>query len=132
MAAPSGGRGVYTARQIAYIFTTAYTAFAAARRETDIASGQGAPCCVHTGFWGCGAFGGNRQLMIAVQALAAMATGISHLFVHAGDAAGAQDVRAGLLMANQIESTTPSPRSLETLATALESRDCRWGVSDGN
>ena len=65
MAAPSYGHGEYKPNQIEYVLETAFTAFSAARGETLPVLGPDARTTIHTGFWGCGAFGGNRRLMIA-------------------------------------------------------------------
>jgi Poly (ADP-ribose) glycohydrolase (PARG) len=42
---------------------------------------------VHTGYWGCGAFGGNRVLMALLQVLAAGSAGLDQLVFHVGDPA---------------------------------------------
>ena len=59
MEAPSYGRGVYTEEQIAYILTTAFTGFTAACCEARPEESQQTDVIVHTGFWGCGAYGGQ-------------------------------------------------------------------------
>ena len=60
---PVGGRGRYRVDEIEQVLVTAYTAFRAAVLESARSLGPGCPVVVHTGFWGCGAFGGNRVLM---------------------------------------------------------------------
>ena len=132
MAAPSGGRGDYTENDIEYIFGTAYTAFAAAAGETIRARGPSSQTIVHTGFWGCGAFGGNRRLMIALQALAARAAKISRLVLHAGDSAGVEDAGIGLDVADTLASRCGSNCSLDTIIGRSVILGYRWGVSDGN
>ena len=73
MAAPQASRGVkYSDDLIARIFRTAFAGF----RATVLTSGE---VTVHTGFWGCGAFGNNRQLMTTVQLLAAGAAGVKEV-----------------------------------------------------
>jgi hypothetical protein len=62
MAAPSGGRGRYRVDEIEHVLVTAFTAFRAAALESARSRGAGSPVVVHTGFWGCGAFGGHRVL----------------------------------------------------------------------
>jgi len=37
-------------------------------------------CVIHTGFWGCGAFGGNRRLMTILQSLAGDLAGVETVF----------------------------------------------------
>jgi hypothetical protein len=132
MAAPSGGSGDYTERQIASIFATAYTAFVAAVRESTRAHGPAARTVVHSGFWGCGAFGGNRRLMIALQALAARASGVAQLVLHAGDRAGVDEALTGLDVADTLASRCGTPCKLDTIVGRAVILGYRWGVSDGN
>jgi hypothetical protein len=129
MAAPSGGRGDYTEREIEVVFATALTAFATARSESAaIASNT----IVHSGFWGCGAFGGNRRLMVALQALAARAAGIAKLVLHCGDRAGAEEAAGGLDVADTLASRCGKSCSLDKLVGRGAMLAYRWGVSDGN
>lgn len=132
MAAPSGGRGDYTEREIEAIFTTAYTAFAAARQESVSHAGPHAQTVVHTGFWGCGAFGGNRKLMVALQALAARATQIQRLVVHAADPAGVDEAHRGLDVAQNLAARCGATCPLDALIGRAVILGYRWGVSDGN
>jgi hypothetical protein len=132
MAAPSGGRGDYTEREIETIFTTAYTAFAAARQESVCPGGAPAQAVVHTGFWGCGAFGGNRRLMVALQALAARATQIHRLVVHAADEAGVDEAKRGLDVAETLAARCGATCTLDTVVGRAVILGYRWGVSDGN
>jgi hypothetical protein len=132
MAAPSGGRGDYTEPQIQYVFSTAYTAFAAA--VYDSARTRGAPLhtIIHSGFWGCGAFGGNRKLMVALQALAARAAGVRRLMLHAGDAAGVDDATRGLDVADSLALRCGQSCTLDKVVGHSVILGHRWGVSDGN
>lgn len=127
MAAPSGGTGTYTERDIEWVFGTAYTAFAAARQESAAAE-----MIVHTGFWGCGAFGGNRQLMIALQTLAARAAGVDRLVLHAGDAAGVDEATQGLEVADSLTFRCGASCALDTIVGRTVILGYQWGVSDGN
>src|SRR5262249_17357234 len=87
MEAPDGGWGAYRRQEIEYILSTAYTGFSAARIES--AQVREPPrVVIHTGFWGCGAYGGNRVLMALLQLLAARLAGIDRFVFHTGDAAG--------------------------------------------
>jgi hypothetical protein len=131
IAAPSGGYGDYTAAEIESIFANAFTAFAAAHSESQ-AAGAGREVVVHSGFWGCGAFGGNRRLMIALLALAARAANVSRLIIHAGDAAGAEDARCGLDVAETLAIRRGPSCPLEKLVDRALILGYCWGVSDGN
>ena len=132
MAAPSGGQGEYSEGEVEYIFAAAYTGFAAARQETVGAAGDGAETVIHSGFWGCGAFGGNRKLMVALQALAARATQTGRLILHCGDAAGVEDARQGLDVAESLARRCGPTCALDTLVGRAVLLGYRWGVSDGN
>ena len=83
MAAPAGGRGRYEVADIEFVLSTAYTAFRAAVLESARSRGSDCPVAVHTGFWGCGAFGGHRVLMTTLQTLAAEMAGLeAHRLSH--------------------------------------------------
>lgn len=125
IAAPSGGWGSYSAAEIERVLVTAWTGFRAAVLE----SGAG-PVAVHTGFWGCGAFGGNRILMTMLQVIAAGAAGVDRLVFHAPGESGAAALDSALRMIRQ-----------ELADQAIDSRDLirriaamglEWGESDGN
>lgn len=131
MAAPTGS-GEYTESDIAAIFATAATAFAAAHSESDRLRGGASQTIIHSGFWGCGAFGGNRRVMIALQILAARASGIDCLVLHAGDSAGAEEARWGLDVAEMVASRCGPQCSFDTLVGRCVMLGYRWGVSDGN
>lgn len=130
MSAPSGGYGDYTAREIAFVFATAYTAFAAAVQESRTTVEREA--VIHTGFWGCGAFGGNRRLMVALQVLAAQAAGVRQLVLHAGDTAGSKDASRGLEVAEAVSMRCGSPCPPEKIVDRCVMLGYQWGVSDGN
>jgi len=134
MAAPSGGVGEYTTGDVRAILKTAVTAFGAARVEsidTD-SNTDSARTVVHTGFWGCGAFGGNRKLMVALQALAARAGGVHRLVLHAGDRSGIDHAGRGLDVAEAIASKCGPRAPVEDVVERCAMLGYRWGVSDGN
>ena len=64
--------GLYTLDQISEIYETAFIGF----RATVLQSGS---VTLHTGHWGCGAFGGNKGLVAALTVLAAGAAGVDML-----------------------------------------------------
>jgi hypothetical protein len=124
IAAPRPGRGQYTQHQIYEGLGTAFTGFRAAVCESEPSR-----AVVHTGFWGCGAFGGNRTLMPFIQAVAAEMAGVERLVFHTFDAAGTRSLNDAMSLAMGF-----GDRSLETWALVenLEERRFEWGVSDGN
>jgi len=80
VAAPKGGPGAYMREEIEGVLVTAYSGFRAAMIESGSA-------VIHTGWWGCGAFGGNRVLMGALQLLAAEMAEVEQLVLHSGEPA---------------------------------------------
>jgi hypothetical protein len=131
MAAPSGGYGRYDARTIEYVLTTAFTGFRAAALVSARHHGEPCPVLVHTGFWGCGAFGGHRTLMAMLQILAAEMAGVERLFFHTGGPRGADDLRTAIEKIDGHFATAPvmDTRHLIEQVAAL---GFAWGVSDGN
>lgn len=127
LAAPGYGSGVYTPMEIAYIARTAYTGFAAARQESTRLTGT-ARTVIHTGFWGCGAFGGNRTLMTILQALCADLAEVDMVF-WAADTAGVQLAEAAQ---DQYERLRDQHESVRELLERLCREAFLWGVSDGN
>jgi hypothetical protein len=124
IAAPVGG-GAYTREQIEYTLVAAYTGFAAAVAESQ-QRWPGVPVEVRTGFWGCGAFGGNRELMTMLQLVAARLAGLSRLRFYAFDDAGRADYEAGLAAMHAVLADTTA-----TLIDRIASRGYVWGQSNG-
>jgi hypothetical protein len=130
MEAPDSGSGRYTLAEIEYILSTAFTGFAAARLASA-EYGSTPPVVVHTGWWGCGAYGGNRTLMALLQALAAQLAGLDHLIFHAGNADGVEEFKcAQQLLLDQLQRSGSS--QLSDLLRWVESLGLEWGMSDGN
>ena len=128
LAAPDGGFGPYTAKDIRGVLATAYSGFAAAAQEGAKLPGRPARTVVHTGFWGCGAFGGNRTLMTILQALAADLAGAALVF-HAVDSQGAQVAGQGCETYRQLRA---KESGVDRLIRILEARQYEWGEPDGN
>lgn len=118
MAAPACGFGAYTEDEVRAILRTAATAFGAARAEGAVE--------VRSGFWGCGAFGGNRTMMIALQALAARIAGVRlRLYAFAED--GVADAEGGLAALGRVVRD-----DVAGTVDGIVGLGLRWGVSDGN
>lgn len=125
IAAPSGGFGPYTVSEIKRIITTAYSGFRAAVLESN-----GLSAVVHTGFWGCGAFGGNRVLMAMLQVIAAGMAGVDRLVFHTHTAAGTVAFNAAI---DRIRDTFPEPQiECTALVDRIAALGFKWGMSDGN
>ena len=125
MAAPAGGHGPYSDGQITHVLTTAFTGFRAAVLE----SGAG-PVAVHTGFWGCGAFGGSRILMAMLQVIAAGAAGVDRLVFHASGDPGAAALDSSLRTIR--ENFAGATMSDVDLVRRIAAMGFEWGESDGN
>lgn len=127
IAAPVGS-GPYYRHQIDRIVTTAYTGFAAAAHESR-RRWPGVPVEIRTGFWGCGAFGGNRALMTMLQLLAARLAGIDRLRFYTVELPGLKDFAAGRDTLAALLATPPG--SLDALLERIADLDYAWGVGNG-
>ena len=129
MAAPSGGDGRYSGSQIERIRATAFTGFSVAVLESARQVRSARPVVAHTGFWGCGAFGGNRVLMVTLQALAAEMAGVTRLVVHTVHSAGLRELNTAIgLLKDGLQTVTVTAEIVEQIvALGFE-----WGQSDGN
>ncbi len=128
MAAPTG-RGLYKRSQIIDVVETAYTAMCAAALESSSLS----PSCgveINTGWWGCGAFGGNRTLMALLQVLAARMAGVGRLVFHTGSKASIFEFDEGCGFLEAMLADCGGNTS--TLMDAIERVGFSWGTSDGN
>lgn len=129
MEAPSSGDGFYTKEQINYILTTAFTGFSAARIETNRGDTEARSTIIHTGFWGCGAYGGNRVLMALLQLLAATLANIEELVFHALDETGLKICQeAKSILDQDLVGVTKT----QDMIDKIYERRFEWGQSDGN
>lgn len=131
MAAPGYGEGFYSSDEIGEILVTAFTGFSAAAIESRALSGGQPAVVINTGYWGCGAFGGNRVLMAALQVIAAHMAGITRLRFHTGSEPGAAELTQAIAF---IEKAFVPLGIAETFSVCarVASEGFRWGVSDGN
>ncbi len=130
LAAPSYGVGVYTREQIAHILVTAYTGFGAAMVESARIR-EGAPVAIHTGFWGCGVFGGNRVMMSLLQVLAAGMAGVDRLVFHTVNAEGSGPLDEALSIVRETLSVD-GEIGPDVLLDRIVGLGIKWGMSDGN
>jgi hypothetical protein len=129
MEAPSYGTGAYTLAEITYILRTAFTGFSAARDESVRERAHRPDIVIHTGFWGCGAYGGNRVLMTLLQLLAARLSGVDRLVFHTR---GGSEAPATALRILDDLLSGHMPLHLPSLLAAIQAMELQWGVSDGN
>lgn len=131
MAAPVGGYGKYKIHQIRYVLDTAFTSFRTAIQESKRINGTRAAVLVHSGFWGCGAFGGNRVLMSILQVIAAQMAGVDQLVMHTYDTSGKNSlIEAIAVIRSELEQYSSIPTS--ELVNLISTLGFEWGVSDGN
>ena len=128
LAAPACGYGKYRREEMVYILNAAYTGFSVARRESERLVPSGSRTVIHTGFWGCGAFGGNKTLMTILQALAADLAGVDIVF-WASDQAGVELVNDARKRYEHLRETTPA---VPAFLGHLIHQGFKWGGSDGN
>jgi len=122
--APSGGRGSYLRREIDDILSTCFTGFKAA---CIISKKMERKAIVHTGHLGCGAYGGNKELMTILQIFCATLSEVDlvyHTFGQSGPVHTGEK-KCKELIAN-------SGGQLETMKTLIFNCNYQWGVSDGN
>lgn len=132
IAAPAFGHGPYSAEETIIILETAFTGFLAAVIESTKKRKRRPEVVIHTGFWGCGVFGGNRIMMVVLQILAAHLAGVDRLIFYTVDPRGTADYKEAL---KTLERNVPSDRkpvSMAELIAGIEALGLRWGESDGN
>lgn len=125
IAAPVGAAEPYQRSEIERILITAYAGFAAAAAHSDDEDVE-----IRTGFWGCGAFGGDRVMMVALQALAACMAGVDRLVFYAFDDAGERDVAEGLQALDRVQVRIGEPTG--AVLDRIVGLGRRWGTPDGN
>ena len=126
-----GGSGRYGPDEISRVMMTATAGFSAAREESQRLAGPTARVAVHTGHWGCGAYGGNKRLMALVQLVSARLAGLDQLVFHADDDAGRaafQDARKHL---EELAPVGTQPLVAQVLRQ-IDDLGFQWGRSDGN
>ena len=128
MESPQPDFGLYTRDQIKFILASAITGFSAAVKLSKEIN-EDAEVSIHTGYWGCGAYGGNRELMPLLQIIAAYCADIDTLHFHTGGDHNGYD--AALATLDDIM-TEWEGMCLEQLIDNIMALRYDWGVSDGN
>jgi hypothetical protein len=131
MEAPAEGDSYssYEFAVIKYIFTTAFTGFSAAKIESQLEN-QEPIVVIHTGFWGCGAYGGNRVLMALLQLMAARLAQIDKLIFHTNDAIGSEALATAQRILSQ--DLAIGDVTVPDILDKIYALAFKWGVSDGN
>jgi predicted metal-binding protein len=128
IAAPRPEYGTYARETIEEILETAYSGFRAAALESSRMKAK-PEIVIHTGFWGCGAFGGNRVLMCLMQIVAASMAGIDAIEFHMLSGRERSSVDDAIALARELVS---SGRSTAELVARVVECGFEWGESDGN
>lgn len=128
MAAIPCNEGRYTIEEISLTLITAFSGYAAARDEARQMAGADTKVIIHTGFWGCGAYGGNHTLMTMLQALAADLAGVDLVF-HAGSDYGVQVANGAYGTYLRIKATISGT---DNLVQSIHDLNFEWNESDGN
>ncbi|MBS1150182.1 MAG: hypothetical protein H6Q89_1880 [Myxococcaceae bacterium] len=132
MEAPPGGSGRYGPDQLSRVVRIATTGFAAAREESRRAGGPEARTVIHTGHWGCGAYGGNQRLMALLQLMSARLAEIDQLVFHTFDPAGNEAYEEALGHHQRLAPAGSAPPLLKEVLRQIDDLGYRWGSSDGN
>lgn len=132
MEAPPPGVGRYSAEEIRAVLRTAYAGFRAACLESLRLAPAVGGCAISTGFWGCGAYGGNRILMTVLQAIAGAMAGVDRLVFHTADEDGARAHASAMDLLLQLLPAESGTVETEDLIEEIESLGLTWGESDGN
>ncbi|KAL4456818.1 hypothetical protein ABPG73_002265 [Tetrahymena malaccensis] len=134
MAALGYGSGTYKYDEIKFLFQTAKSSFSLAKELSE-----GMEVELHTGNWGCGAFGNNRQLIASIQLFAAHLSGIQNVVYHTFDKEGKKGFDEGKkiyesflrdIKINNCES--PNFQLDQQFIMFLTKQNFQWGYSDGN
>jgi hypothetical protein len=127
--APAYGAGRYSRWEIGFILRTAYSGFLAARVEAGMA--LGGSVVIHTGFWGCGAYGGNRTLMTILQIAAARFARIDRLAYYTFDDKGLADFEKARELSERILPAEAASVSVDGFIEDVHALGLVWGRSDG-
>jgi hypothetical protein len=129
MEAPAGGYGPYKRGTILDVLTSCYAGYLAIRADTfSSLNGQPHPkVSIHTGHWGCGAYGGNKDLMAILQIAAAHLAGVNEVVYHTFGLK--ESVERGKIVLDEFLNKT---LTIHEFIDELEAKGYKWGVSDGN
>lgn len=127
--APADGEGNYSAEEIRYVLSTAYAGFSAICDES-IATLKSGSVSLNTGFWGCGAYGGNRVLMVLLQMIAAQLAGIDRLVFFLGGSDGQESFDMALEIHSDLSRS--GDLRVDDLINLMEQLNFSWGYIDGN
>ncbi|CAG8652449.1 11854_t:CDS:2 [Funneliformis mosseae] len=150
--APKYGRGSYTIENIKKILVAAYSGFLAAKFESLVENGileriheedqgghtniklkddestQKPRVIIHTGNWGCGAYGGNVSIMSCLQIAAAHLAGIDKIIYHTVGKEEGFDI--GLQIYKELIDDVKDVNVVDFIEN-VEMEKLQWGFSNG-
>lgn len=94
-------------------------------------SNQRVKTLVHSGWFGCGAYGGNRTIMIVLQIIAAKIAGIDKLIFHTVTSDYQEDINAAEGFLRNIFQENQSSLLIEEMIEKIFNEKFRWGQSNG-
>lgn len=115
-------RGKYSQGHIRYILTAAVTGFAAAVYES-----KNKLATIHTGFWGCGAYGGNSELMALLQLLAAKIVSVPRFVFYTGSAHGHLEYKKAFDFVSNLN----GKYKIQEIIDLIYAKNYMWGVGNG-
>lgn len=126
----------YSATDIRYLMETLLTSFSGACKQSrEKGAGE---VVIHTGNWGCGAFGGNKVLTYLSQFIAGCLCGVDQLVFHAPDEGCFQEAREmfrefkeKVVLVGE-DKAKGKVGSLKVVLEFLMGKGFKWSNSDGN
>lgn len=122
IAAPACGNGTYTREQLQLILETLISSFGGAVKQSKLA--RRTTTVIHSGNWGCGAFGSNRELMYLCQIYAASVCGVDEIIFHSAS----KEILNAHEKVNHIEEKAAVSQAVEY----LYAQKYQWNISDNN
>ena len=86
---------------------------------------------IHSGWFGCGAYGGNRILMAILQIIAAKMSGIDKLILHTVTSKFRHDIEAVEDCLKNIFNDNRTSLSMDDLIDRIVNEKFQWGSSNG-
>uniref|UniRef100_A0A6B2LDL3 PARG catalytic Macro domain-containing protein n=1 Tax=Arcella intermedia TaxID=1963864 RepID=A0A6B2LDL3_9EUKA len=130
MEAPKFGSGEYSQSTISTILSTAYTGYLAAIEESkehlkDQGINGDPQVVIHTGHWGCGAYGGNKNVMAIIQLIAAHLAHVDILVYHVLDNPEVLQQATPIVEKLMVENA-----SISTVVMEIQKMGFKWGITD--
>ncbi|CAF0784770.1 unnamed protein product [Didymodactylos carnosus] len=140
--APSGGQGHYDLSTIRYVISECYTAFKAAKllaiKTYELNSKESfdetktVKTIIHTGWFGCGAYGGNHSLMLILQLIGAQLADVDKIVFHTVSRGFDNEIaKADEYMTKLFEGNDKDKMTVDDLINKIFKEKFEWGESNG-